>query len=145
MQAVFVLTTLSRRLTVADIRGLGQGRAALSSLLTEQGTMIDDTMITRNADHIYMVVNAGCADKDLAHLNANLQRWKRDGKDVALVNLSERNSLIAIQVPIALRIGAHSHALQLRAPMRRAIWFALPPSRRLSWRCACVEPLWHED
>jgi glycine cleavage system aminomethyltransferase T len=33
-------------------------------------------MITRNEDHIYMVVNAGCADKDMAHFAAALQKWK---------------------------------------------------------------------
>lgn len=63
-------------LCVADVRGLPLNGAALSVLLTEQGTIIDDTMITRNEDHIYMVVNAGCADKDMAHFGEQLKKWK---------------------------------------------------------------------
>ncbi len=38
-----------------------------------KGGIIDDTVITRVADdEIYMVVNAGCREKDLAHLGAQL-------------------------------------------------------------------------
>jgi aminomethyltransferase len=86
-------------LTVADVRGLPQNGATLSLLLTDQGTIIDDTMITRNEDHIYMVVNAGCAVKDMQHLQAALAspRWK--GKDVQIRSLSEQWSLVALQGP----------------------------------------------
>jgi aminomethyltransferase len=63
-------------LCVADVRGLPLNGAALSVLLTDKGTIIDDTMITRNDDHIYMVVNAGCADKDMAHFKQQLEKWK---------------------------------------------------------------------
>ena len=82
-------------LCVADVRGLPTNGAALSVLLTEQGTIIDDTMITRNEDHIYMVVNAGCADKDMAHFKVQLEKWK--GKDVRIKNLSDNWSLVALQ------------------------------------------------
>lgn len=59
-------------------------------------------MITRHADSIYMVVNAGCADKDLLHLNAQLKsdRWR--GKDVRIQNLSDTHSLVALQGPQAV-------------------------------------------
>ncbi len=91
-------------LTVADVRGLPLNGACLSLLLTDKGTIIDDTMITRNADHIYMVVNAGCADKDMAHLRQALATWK--GKEVRIRSLSEQWSLIALQGPEAASVLA---------------------------------------
>ena len=88
-------------LVCGDIRGLGEARGCLSLILTDKGTIIDDTVITRNSDHIYMVINAGCADKDLAHFNGTLKQWKSKGKDVSIVNLSEQMSLVALQGPKA--------------------------------------------
>jgi hypothetical protein len=43
----------------------------------------------------YIVVNAGCADKDIAHINKHLAEFRKQGKDVTLENFSEQNSLIA--------------------------------------------------
>lgn len=81
-----VFVSLCRRsLTVADIRGLADNRSCLSMFTNDKGTIIDDTMITKNADHLYVVVNAGCADKDLLHLNTQLAKWKKNGKDVTMI------------------------------------------------------------
>ena len=43
----------------------------------------------------YIVVNAGCADKDIAHINKHLAEFRKQGRDVTLENFSEQNSLIA--------------------------------------------------
>ena len=51
-------------------------------------------------DHLYIVSNAGCADKDLAHLNKHLAEFKAKGRDVSLEVLSGQ-SLLAIQGPAA--------------------------------------------
>jgi aminomethyltransferase len=36
------------------------------------GGLLDDLMVTRMADHFYLVVNAGCKMQDIAHLRAHL-------------------------------------------------------------------------
>lgn len=56
----------------------------LSLIPNADGGIIDDTMITRavskdgNEEYIYQVVNAGCADKDLAHFREQLDSWKAE-------------------------------------------------------------------
>ena len=54
-------------------------------------------MITNGADWLYVVVNAGCADKDLAHIQEHLARFKASGKEVDLEILSPDYSLVALQ------------------------------------------------
>lgn len=46
------------RITVVDIKSMKNGESSLSLITNETGGIKDDTVITRNADHIYMVVNA---------------------------------------------------------------------------------------
>lgn len=88
-------------LIVADVRGLGENRACLSLFLTEKGTILDDTMVTRHANEINVVVNAGCAEKDWKHLTQQAEQWKAKGKDVQLIDLQKDNALIAVQGPEA--------------------------------------------
>ena len=57
------------RLVVGDIAELGPGRGTLTLLTNENGGIIDDVIITNTLEgYLYVVCNAGCADKDLAHL-----------------------------------------------------------------------------
>ena len=58
---------------VGDIASLADGTGTLSVFTNEQGGIIDDTVVTRvSGDELYIVVNAGCREKDLAHLNKHL-------------------------------------------------------------------------
>eukprot|EP00949_MAST-11_sp_MAST-11-sp1_P003809 g3809.t1 len=82
---------------VGDIAGLENGCGRLSLITTERGTIIDDTIITNMGDHIFMVVNGACKEKDIAHIQSQMETF--DG-DVTLEHLDER-SLIAIQGPKA--------------------------------------------
>ncbi len=51
---------------MGDIAGLKNGTGTLSVLTNEKGGIIDDTVVTKVDDnHIYLVVNAGCREKDL--------------------------------------------------------------------------------
>jgi hypothetical protein len=64
-------------------------------------------MVTRKQDHIYMVINAGCKDKDLKHLGAKLKEFNEKNKaDVRIEELhkewSEHNH--------ANHAHAHAHA-----------------------------------
>eukprot|EP01102_Stenamoeba_stenopodia_P001698 TRINITY_DN11540_c0_g1_i1.p1 TRINITY_DN11540_c0_g1~~TRINITY_DN11540_c0_g1_i1.p1 ORF type:complete len:404 (+),score=113.02 TRINITY_DN11540_c0_g1_i1:65-1276(+) len=89
-------------LVVGDIKGLAVGNARLSVITNEKGGIIDDTVITKQDDHLYMVINAGCADKDLAHIRKHLAAWQAKGKDVQLTVLDR--ALIALQGPKAAEV-----------------------------------------
>ena len=87
-------------LTVGDIKGLKEGESKLSVFTNENGGIIDDTVITKRKDSLAIVLNAGCADKDLKHLQSALKNF---GKDVELVVNRER-SLMALQGPQAVSV-----------------------------------------
>jgi aminomethyltransferase len=90
-------------LVVADVAGLKNGQAGLSLFTNEKGGIIDDTVISKYEDHLYVVSNAGCADKDLAHIDTHLKAHKAKGADVAL-EILEKNSLIALQGPKSAQV-----------------------------------------
>jgi len=89
---------------VGDIAGLAPNHSRLSFFTNEKGGINDDTVITNAGDHLYIVVNAGCADKDIAHINKHLAEFRKQGRDVTLENFSEQNSLIAVQGPATEKI-----------------------------------------
>ncbi|KAL7749348.1 hypothetical protein RI367_005219 [Sorochytrium milnesiophthora] len=89
-------------LVVGDIQELQQGSATLSLFTNELGGIIDDTVIQRSGDvGLYVVSNAGCAEKDLAHVRARLEQAKQRGMD-ANVDVMDEHSLLALQGPSAV-------------------------------------------
>ncbi|KYR02298.1 aminomethyltransferase [Tieghemostelium lacteum] len=87
-------------LVVADLEALPKGSSKLSVFTNDKGGIIDDTMITNQGDCLYVVVNAGCAEKDIAHIQSKLKQFKEKSgaSDVHMEILGEQ-SLIAIQGP----------------------------------------------
>lgn len=84
-------------LTVADVAGAAENKAQLSVFTNEKGGIIDDTIITRtNLDYLFVVINAGCRDKDIAHMRAHEAQFRGAGKDVKL-ELIEDHALVALQ------------------------------------------------
>lgn len=83
-------------LIVADLAALPKEAATYSYFTNEKGGIIDDTLVTNRGDHFYVVVNAGCFDKDMVHLKAQLAKWK----DVKITHLADR-ALVALQGPAA--------------------------------------------
>lgn len=83
-------------LVPADIKGLAPLQQRYSQLIAEDGGILDDLMISRSAypGRLYVVVNAGCKDKDYAHIAAKLP------PDVKLERL-DGEGLIALQGPEA--------------------------------------------
>ena len=60
-------------LCVADVHGIADNRGTLSVLTNEQGGIIDDFIINRiDQDRLYIVSNAGNADKDIAHVKVSV-------------------------------------------------------------------------
>lgn len=87
-------------LVVGNIGELKEGHGTLSLITNERGGIKDDTVINNAGDHLYVVCNAGCADKDLAHLKAHLQSFVNAGGDVGMEVLSGM-ALVALQGPLA--------------------------------------------
>ncbi|CAL9158605.1 unnamed protein product [Musa hybrid cultivar] len=85
-------------LVIADVAGLRPGTGTLTVFTNERGGAIDDSVVTKvGDDHIYLVVNAGCRDKDLAHIGAHLEAFKTKGGDVEW-HIHDERSLLALQV-----------------------------------------------
>jgi len=54
------------KLCVADVSAATDGKAQLSVFTNSKGGIIDDLIVSRTPDYLYVVINAGCKDKDLA-------------------------------------------------------------------------------
>jgi aminomethyltransferase len=90
-------------IVVGAIGDLAATRGQLSLMTNENGGIIDDTVITNYEDHIYMVINAGCADKDLAWINDRLAAFNaREGSGACHVEvMTQDRALLAVQGPEA--------------------------------------------
>lgn len=83
------------RLVPVDVVDLPVGKQRYAFFTNENGGLLDDLMITRRADDLFLVVNAACKEADIAHLKAGL------GPDVEVVPLPDR-ALLALQGPRAI-------------------------------------------
>jgi aminomethyltransferase len=87
-------------LTMVDTKSLREFQGCYSLFTNDKGGIIDDTIITNCVDHLYVVVNAGCYDKDIAHIRHHENLFKQSGKDIS-VSVLTQHSLIALQGPLA--------------------------------------------
>lgn len=78
----------------ADITGLGIGRMRYSLLLAEDGGILDDLMLSRWGQGIYIVVNGAVKWEDIGHLREHLP-------DEITINHLEDRALLALQGPKA--------------------------------------------
>lgn len=77
-----------------DVASLAVGRQRYGLFTNEQGGIIDDLMFANRGEDLFVVVNAGCKEGDIAHMRAHLS-------DVAeVIELTDR-ALLALQGPIA--------------------------------------------
>jgi aminomethyltransferase len=82
------------KLLPADVKGLGVDKMRYSLLLNESGGILDDLMLTRQADGFYMVVNGATKLDDIGHLREHLP-------DEITLNHLEESALLALQGPKA--------------------------------------------
>ncbi len=85
-------------LTPTDLDAIKDGRVRYSLFLNEKGGVLDDLMIARFEGALHLVVNAGRAAHDIAHLEANLS-----GAYTKMTVHDER-ALLALQGPSAAAI-----------------------------------------
>ena len=88
--------------TTNDVAALKPGQAQYSTILRENGTIVDDCLIYRAADRVLMVVNGSNIDKDFAHIS----RFVGDFK-ATLEDISDKIALLALQGPDSARILQH--------------------------------------
>ena len=95
------------RLTPTDIGAIAEGRVRYSLFLDTNGGVLDDLMIARLDGGLQLVVNAGRADHDIAHLRANLHGANLHGANLQGTNLHadvtmqvrDDRALLALQGP----------------------------------------------
>lgn len=86
------------RLVPGDIAALAPGRMRYTMFTNEAGGILDDLMVTRRENDLFVVVNAACKVQDLAHLRAGLP-------DHHVEELADR-ALLALQGPQAAAVMA---------------------------------------
>lgn len=79
----------------ADLKGLAENRQRYSLLLDDQGGILDDLMVSRRADGLYIVVNGAMKYDDIGHLREFLP-------DEITLNHLEDQALLAVQGPEAV-------------------------------------------
>ena len=77
-----------------DIAGLAEGRMRYSLLLGEDGGILDDLMVTRRVNDLYVVVNGATKYDDIAHLREHFP-------DEVTLNHLDDQALLALQGPKA--------------------------------------------
>lgn len=90
---------LIQYLTTNDARAIDVGQAQYSALAREDGTLLDDLLIYRFADHYMLVVNASNRNKDFDWISSFNARF-----DVELTDRSDDLALLAFQGPIAASV-----------------------------------------
>ena len=85
--------------TTNDVAALKPGQAHYSTILREDGTIVDDCLVYRSDDRVLMVVNGSNIDKDFAHISQYVGKF-----DATLDDISDHVALLALQGPQAQRI-----------------------------------------
>ncbi len=91
--------TALEALVPMDIVDLAPGRQRYTLFTNAKGGILDDLMVTNAGDHLLLVVNAACRERDLAHLRANLPGHCK------IEDLADR-ALLALQGPAAAAVLA---------------------------------------
>ena len=85
--------------TSNDVAALADGQVHYSTILYDNGTIVDDCLVYKFADRIVMVVNASNREKDLAHIKPKAKAF---GCEIA--DISDEIALLALQGPMAEEI-----------------------------------------
>ena len=86
------------KLVPMNLVGLKHGRQRYAFFTNETGGILDDLMVAKRDDHLFVVVNAACKEADIAHM-------MQLANTVSLVSVLDR-ALLALQGPEAERAMA---------------------------------------
>lgn len=84
-------------LVPVDIVDLGVFKQRYALFTNEQGGLLDDLMVCKRADDLFVVVNAGCKEQDIAHMQKHI------GSRCEVIPVPER-ALLALQGPQAVDV-----------------------------------------
>ncbi len=84
-------------LVPVDIIDLGVFKQRYALFTNEQGGLLDDLMVCRRPDDLFVVVNAGCKEQDIAHMQKHI------GSRCEVIPVPER-ALLALQGPEAVTV-----------------------------------------
>ncbi|MEO5882841.1 MAG: glycine cleavage system aminomethyltransferase GcvT [Caldimonas sp.] len=84
-------------LVPVDIVGLASGKQRYALFTDDAGGILDDLMVTRRDDHLFLIVNAACKEADTAHLRAHLSTR-------CLIEPLPERALLALQGPKAAAV-----------------------------------------
>ena len=90
-------------LVPVDVVDLGLFKQRYALFTNEAGGILDDLMIARRPDDLFLVVNAGCKQQDIAHVQAHI------GGQCQVVPMPEQ-ALLALQGPQAVTALARLNA-----------------------------------
>ncbi|KAH0547360.1 hypothetical protein KQX54_018879 [Cotesia glomerata] len=93
-------------LTTADLKNLKPGGSTLTVFTNDQGGILDDLIITKDAeDRFYVVSNAGRRDCDINLFNQRKDEFDKRGRRVQLEYLDPlEQGLVALQGPEAANV-----------------------------------------
>lgn len=96
-------TKFIESMTVADVDGLKENQGTLSVFTNDSGGILDDLIINKTTDgYLYVVSNAGCAEKDLKNMLTQAELFRNAGGDVEVEIIC--NGLLALQGPSAGKV-----------------------------------------
>ncbi len=84
-------------LVPVDIIDLGVFKQRYALFTNEQGGLLDDLMVCKRPDDLFVVVNAGCKAQDIAHMQQHI------GARCEVIPMPER-ALLALQGPQAVTV-----------------------------------------
>ena len=96
--------------TTNDVAKLAVGQVHYSTILNERGTIEDDCLVYRFADHLMMVVNASNIHKDFDHIATCKSKF-----DCTLEDISDDVALLALQGPDAQAVLSRHTDIDLAA------------------------------
>jgi aminomethyltransferase len=97
-----------QHIATQDVATIGEGLSNYALLCRPDGGIVDDIFIYHLPDGYMVVVNASNIEKDFAWMLDHLH-----GFDVALTNISDRASMLALQGPLAESILARATDLDV--------------------------------
>ncbi|XP_061179083.1 aminomethyltransferase, mitochondrial-like [Saccostrea echinata] len=90
-------------LIVGDIEGLKDNQGTLSIFTNEKGSILDDLIVSKTEEgYLYVVSNAGCADKDYKNMKTQAENCRKKGMDVNVEMIC--NGLLALQGPSMAKV-----------------------------------------
>ena len=104
-------------LTPSVFEKLGINRTKYTVLLNDAGGIVDDLMVTKTSDEeFHLVINAGCKDKDIAHIKSRLP------ETVEFTHFDDW-ALIALQGPQSESVMRDAMGIDLADVPYMGLWF----------------------